>query len=168
MNYEKFNKTVQEIKANQEEDKYTTLAKRIELKDVQTVEKLMKKLDTAVAKVPKLTQDLTAQYNVVQTLEKEYDDLEVKYKKLQDDQMKVGNKWEKAKDVWEKKDDKLIDALQNTGLFDLENAVNALENAAKALGVTKVPLVGKARSAMNKAKKVLDKGYNVRNKRPQG
>ena len=144
------------------DDKYTKLAKMLNLADIKTLDSLISKVQAGAAQTVKAKNALIKEKGKVDKLGVSYDKMEAKLKEISDEQMKVGNEWGDAKDKWDDMRNKMYNVTDEAfnNYERLEREANAVEAAAKQLGIDKIPAVNNARKAMG----TFEKYYKESNK----
>jgi len=95
-----------------------------------------------------------------------YDEIQNKLDKLEEDQMKLGNNYEKAWDKWNTANTKLENSLGDMKDMELEVAKENLTKSAQNIGVGVPPVAKKAAGVISAAIKAADDGWNTSNKVP--
>ena len=159
--YEEYAKELKEYNLSSD-DNYTKLAKMINLADIKTLEQLMGKMKGSSAKMQKGISAVKKEKIATDKIGKQYDEMEVQLEKIKEQQIKVGNTFEKAMDKWDEIRKKLAGNMDDAVAFydKLEKEAKTIEEAAKQLGIDKIPVVSSAKKALA----TFEKYYNEANK----
>ena len=153
--YEEYEKELKE---------YNLSSQKIELNDVKTIEKLIGQVDKQTEQLKKLAVTTTKKFKDLKVVDDAYAETEVKIKKLNEEQDKLGNKYGKLEDAWSQARNKMNEANTVTQTKSLKQAMEDVEAMAKELGIGKVPIVAKGQKALDrqlKIDKVVDKAYSL-------
>tara|TARA_R110002167_G_scaffold209498_1_gene413419 strand:- start:125 stop:739 length:615 start_codon:yes stop_codon:yes gene_type:complete len=145
--YEEYEKELKEYNLSAE-------LKRFEFNDVKTIEKLISAVDKQTDQLKKLAAATTEKFAPLKATDDAYAVLDEQREKIDAEQMKLGNKYEKQEATWKKARDKMNDAntYQQTG--DLFDAMKKVEAMAKELGIGKVPIVAQGQKALDRQTKI--------------
>ena len=153
--YEEYEKELKEYKLS---------SQRIELNDVKTIEKLIGQVDKQTEQLKKLAATTTEKFKALKVVDDAYAALDEQREKIDAEQMKLGNKYEKLESAWSQARNKMNDANTITQTRNLKEAMENVEAMAKELGIGKVPIVAKGQKALDRQLKidnVVDKAYSL-------
>ena len=133
-----------------------SISRKVHLKDVKTIEKLISQLDKQNDKLRKLAATTSAKFAPLKITDDAYAELDVQKEKIDAQQLKLGNKYEKQEESWRKARNAMNDANNYALTNDLSEAIKQVEAMAKQLGITKVPVVKAGQDALKREDKVQD------------
>jgi len=150
-----FNELVREGKiTTMSKAKKLSLSKRFDLNDVKTIEKLIGAVDKQTDQLKKLASATTEKFAPLKETDDAYAKLDVQREKIDADQMKLGNKYEKQEATWRKARSKMLEANTSNQTNDLFAAMKKVEDMAKELGIGNVPIIAKGQKAIDRQTKV--------------
>ena len=131
-----------------------SITRKVQLQDVKTIEKLINQLDKQNDKLRKLAQTTTDKFAPLKITDDAYAELDVQKEKIDAEQEKLGNKYEKQEATWRKAKTNMNDANNYALANDLFEAIKKVETMAKQLGIDKVPIVAAGKKALDREDKV--------------
>ena len=148
------NKTYAEYEKELKEYNLSVELKRFEFNDVKTIEKLIGAVDKQTDQLKKLAAATTEKFAPLKATDDAYAVLDEQREKIDAEQMKLGNKYEKQEATWKKARDKMNDANTYNQSNDLFEAMKKVEAMAKELGIGKVPIVAQGQKALDRQTKI--------------
>ena len=147
-------KTYEEYAKELKEYNLSSELKRFECNDDKTIEKLIGAVDKQTDQLKKLAAATTEKFAPLKATDDAYAVLDEQREKIDAEQMKLGNKYEKQEATWKKARDKMNDANTYNQSNDLFEAMKKVEAMAKELGIGKVPIVAQGQKALDRQDKV--------------
>ena len=129
-------------------------SQRVDFNDVKTIEKLIGAVDKQTDQLKKLAAITTEKFAPLKATDDAYAVLDEQREKIDAEQMKLGNKYEKQEATWKKARDKMNDANTYQQTRDLFDAMKKVEAMAKELGIGKVPIVAQGQKALDRQTKI--------------
>ena len=129
-------------------------SQRVDFNDVKTIEKLIGAVDKQTDQLKKLAAATTEKFAPLKATDDAYAVLDEQREKIDAEQMKLGNKYEKQEATWKKARDKMNDANTYQQTRDLFDAMKKVEAMAKELGIGKVPIVAQGQKALDRQTKI--------------